>query len=548
MRRPTRRFLLILASTSLAAGLLPMTPATASPGISTTDLSGSLEPQDVANALVGTGVTISNVTYTGADVAAGTFTGGTGVVGFEGGIILSSGSIANVVGPNALDNVTTANGTPGDADLNALIAPNTTNDASVLEFDFVTDDDHVSFRYVFASDEYNEYVNSSFNDVFAFFVNGANCATVDAGAVSVNTTNNGNPVGTGASHPELYRNNDLSDGGGAIDTEMDGLTVVLACEADVAANETNHMKLAIADASDSSLDSAVFLEAGTLSTTDPLTTTKLADSPTSAPGGTNGYTITFHNPNESAQTLLAIVDVLPDGFSYRPGTTTGATTADPSIDGSTLRWEGSFAVPGEGDLSLSFNVDVASGIEPGEYLNEATGEGDDVVVVPTGPTASVTVEAPDNLATVEIDPDEPTVATAVLGDVTAEYTFPAAGIAGQMTIEVREEGGALCVELPCTVWDGASIVSSFPSLLQTKHRVIARVTVEGAVENLVGLPKPLRDVRRVFYASDPDATTLEPIPRTCNRKLQLRCVLDVEIDGQDITWTILYRENGKIRK
>src|SRR5438034_574462 len=74
--------------------------------------------------------------------------------------------------------------------------------------------------------------------------------------VSINTLTGGNPCGdpTTWSHPALYRNNDLSDGGGSIDTEMDGLTTVLTCTASVNANLTNHAKLAIADTSDYVLD------------------------------------------------------------------------------------------------------------------------------------------------------------------------------------------------------------------------------------------------------------------------------------------------------
>jgi hypothetical protein len=249
--------------TSLAAA------PTAHAQLGTTDLS-TLTPTQLANALVGSGVTVSNVTYTGANVAGGLFTGGTGIIGFGDGVVLGSGNIANVTGPNVDDGITTVNGTAGDASLDALVAPFTTNDASVLEFDFVPDADKVFFEYVFASDEYNEYVNSSFDDVFGFFVNGTNCAVVGTDRVSINTINNGNPFGSDPkSHPELYRNNDLQDGGGSINTEMDGLTVVLTCEASVVPNATNHMKLAIADTSDFVLDSNVFIKEGSLSTTPP---------------------------------------------------------------------------------------------------------------------------------------------------------------------------------------------------------------------------------------------------------------------------------------
>jgi len=261
-----RRFLVLAAVITIAS--LAAAPSALSQ-LTTTDLT-TLTPSDLANTLVGPGVTVSNVTYTGANVAGGTFAGGTGIIGFEEGVILSSGNIANVVGPNVEDGITAANGTAGDVDLNLLVFPRTTNDAAVLEFDFQPDADKVFFQYVFSSDEYNEYVNSSFDDVFGFFVNGTNCAVVNSQRVSINTINNGNPFGSDPkSNPELYINNDLDDGGGAINTEMDGLTVVLTCEATVLPNATNHMKLAIADTTDFVLDSNVFIKEGSLSTTPP---------------------------------------------------------------------------------------------------------------------------------------------------------------------------------------------------------------------------------------------------------------------------------------
>lgn len=266
------RALILMMSLLLGLMFIPARAVEASPGLAVVDLTdAALDADDLANALVGAGVTVSNVVYTGAEAASGTFSGGTGIIGFDTGILLTSGSAANVIGPNVEDGKTTNNGTAGDADLDALSGV-TTLDAAVLTFDFVPDADKVFFQYVFASDEYNEFVNSDFNDAFGFFVNGTNCAVVGDPAVpvTINTINNGNPFNTDPkSHPELYINNDLDDGGGSIDTEMDGLTVVLTCEASVNAGVTNTMKLAIADGSDSALDSAVFLKQGSLTTEPP---------------------------------------------------------------------------------------------------------------------------------------------------------------------------------------------------------------------------------------------------------------------------------------
>jgi hypothetical protein len=209
------------------------------------------------DSLVGGGVTTSNVTYVGADVAAGTFSGGLPVLGaFDSGVILSTGDVSFVVGPNQFDGVTEVNNTAGDTQLGAL-SGFPTFDASVLEFDFVPASDTVVFRFVFASEEYNEWVDSEYNDVFAFYVNGNNCALVPGAGqpITINTINNG-------TNPSLYRDNEIPDG--TLDTEMDGLTVVLTCIAGVNEGVNNHIKLAIADAGDSQLDSVVFIGANSL--------------------------------------------------------------------------------------------------------------------------------------------------------------------------------------------------------------------------------------------------------------------------------------------
>ncbi|HSP54529.1 MAG TPA: choice-of-anchor L domain-containing protein [Dehalococcoidia bacterium] len=261
--------------------------------IETTDLAHGPTGATLAQQLLGGGITVSNVTFSGSNVAGGKFIDACNVIGFNSGIMLSSGDISGVIGPNIDDGISTINDRPGDADLTAL-AGFPTNDAAVLEFDFVPAGGSVTFNYVFASDEYNEFVNTDFNDVFAFFVNGTNCATVSGAPVSINTINNGNPFGSAPkSNPQLYRNNDINDGG-SLDTEMDGLTTVLTCEANVLAGKKNHMKLAIADGSDSILDANVFLQAGSFvaATPTPSPTQTPTPPPTPTPAPTPSSTPT----------------------------------------------------------------------------------------------------------------------------------------------------------------------------------------------------------------------------------------------------------------
>lgn len=212
-------------------------------------------PTDLVNQILGSGVTISNVSYTGSGDSSGIFTGDAGIIGFEDGIVLSSGKASDIVGPNSSGGKSTSFGNPGDADLDSLI-PGTTRDATVLEFDFVPDNDTLVFQYVFASEEYLEYVNSNYNDVFGFFLDGVNIATISTGeVVSINTINH-------IKNSDLFRDNTSA----TIDTEMDGLTTVLTISVSVTPGSTHHIKLAIADAGDSSLDSNVFIKGSSFST------------------------------------------------------------------------------------------------------------------------------------------------------------------------------------------------------------------------------------------------------------------------------------------
>jgi hypothetical protein len=289
--------------------------AAATPGgLVTDDLRDqALTATDLAQALVGSGVSISNVTYTGAPIAAGTFKGGASIIGFDNGIVLSNGAVSNVIGPNCSSGITWVNNTPGDPDLTAIIGQ-TTNDAAVLEFDFNPSSPTIRFQYVFASDEYQEFV-FDFNDVFAFFVNGTNIALIPQTntIVSINNVNNGSTdpanVGIPPVNPSFYVNNDFQIPIAApFNTEMDGMTVVLTATANVRPGDpTNHIKLAIADAIDFVYDSNVFIKGGSLSSTVvSLSPTGLAFGNENVGSTSAAQTVTLTNVGTAALTGVSV--------------------------------------------------------------------------------------------------------------------------------------------------------------------------------------------------------------------------------------------------
>lgn len=228
-------------------------------------VSNNLNVTQLLQTLFGGGITISNLT-TSCDttLSMGSFNGNNSNLGLSTGVILSTGNIASAPGPNTQTGVTGVMNTPGNALLTG-ISGQSTFDACVIEFDISPLCDTIAISYVFASDEYPEFVGS-INDVFGFFISGPgyvgnqNIAVIPGTAtpVSINTINPG-------SNPGLYVNN---TGGQSI--EYDGMTVPLVATAAVVPCETYHLTIAVADASDNILDSSVFLEAGGIGCSTPV--------------------------------------------------------------------------------------------------------------------------------------------------------------------------------------------------------------------------------------------------------------------------------------
>ncbi len=220
--------------------------------------------------MVGSGVQLSNVQVNCDPRGYGYFNGTGCNVGLDSGMVITSGYATNAIGPNDSPGITGNTGLNGDPDLNNLIPGYSTYDACIFEFDIIPVSDTIRFSYVFGSDEYLEYVNTSFNDVFGFFISGPgivgtqNIALIPGTStpVSINNVNN-------VSNSSYY----IINGDGftapqnqnAYYIQYDGLTTVLEASVVVQPCQTYHLKLAVADAGDHVLDSGVFLKAGSIS-------------------------------------------------------------------------------------------------------------------------------------------------------------------------------------------------------------------------------------------------------------------------------------------
>jgi hypothetical protein len=260
----------LVAGVSLAAALTQFTQ----PAKAITGITPSSDATALATALLGPGVSLvpGSAIYTGDPLASGFFTGDTTLFGTPsgvGGVILTSGRATGALPPNNQTNEGTINSAIGSAFLSGLIGGAPTYDASTLQFKLkvAPGTSTLEWKYVFASEEYNEFVNSQYNDVFALALNGTNLALIPGTStpIAANNVNNGNPVGAGTiSNPTFYRDNSPGSNSGGVPgpyrTEYDGLTTVLTSTATGLTPDVEYLlTFAIADTADRILDSGVFL-------------------------------------------------------------------------------------------------------------------------------------------------------------------------------------------------------------------------------------------------------------------------------------------------
>ncbi len=185
----------------------------------------------------------------------------------DSGVVLSTGKLSNVGGPNDSLSDDDASNWGGDPDLEMILNESNTLNATIIEFNFSASASQISFNYVFASEEYQENNSSTcqYSDLFGFLirkdtdVDYTNIALVPTTEtpVKVTTVHSGVP---GECDPinEAYFGSWNSN---SAPINFNGQTAVLTATANIIPNEIYHVKLVIADEQNFRYDSAVFLEA-----------------------------------------------------------------------------------------------------------------------------------------------------------------------------------------------------------------------------------------------------------------------------------------------
>ena len=193
---------------------------------------------------------------------------------FENGLIMTSGDVANAPGPESGVLLDGTYAWPGDGDLEAFIPglnAGDTNNASIIEFEFVPVSNSMSFDFIFAAEEYGTF-QCTFTDAFAFLLtdsagNTTNLAIVPGtdDPISVLTVRDDQYNGSCESVNEEWFANYYGPGGLpplTSPTNFIGHTEVMTASATVNPNEVYTIKLVVADDGDTIYDSAVFIDGG----------------------------------------------------------------------------------------------------------------------------------------------------------------------------------------------------------------------------------------------------------------------------------------------
>jgi large repetitive protein len=238
-------------------------------------------PELVSDVLVSTACAqVSNLTWkTGttdgfnSDNGIAYFTDNNSGFPIQEGVVLTTGNAFRSRGPNTTELSDGNEAWTGDTELfnyiqglNIDTGLQDYNNATVLEFDFVPLTGHISFPFIFASEEYGQY-QCTFSDAFAFFLTNTetnvttNLAVLPGSntPISVVTIRDGANGDCAPANPEYYGQNNQGGNAMAADINYNGQTVLLTAQSDVVVNTVYHIKLVIADRNDELLDSAVFI-------------------------------------------------------------------------------------------------------------------------------------------------------------------------------------------------------------------------------------------------------------------------------------------------
>jgi gliding motility-associated-like protein len=217
---------------------------------------GCVEVSDISSAINGSVNGFSSY---------GLFNKGASNFPFESGIVLSTGNVMSAGNTQNTNPLSEGNDNWGtDVDLETALAISDTYNATTIQFNFISATSSINFNYILASEEYFATYPCDYSDGFAFLIKPTgsplpyeNIAIIPGTTIPVNTT---------TIHDEIVgfcdaENETFFEGYNIGDTNFNGRTTVMSATADILPNIEYTIKLIIADQTDSTFDSAVFIQA-----------------------------------------------------------------------------------------------------------------------------------------------------------------------------------------------------------------------------------------------------------------------------------------------
>ncbi|WP_412552770.1 Hint domain-containing protein [Shimia sp. MIT1388] len=313
---------------------------------------------DMAETIFGDDVTIVSADYNGQNSSSGIYTNGDsvspGVTPSDEGVILSTGharNFSNRWGGNnqRSDRSSNTNGEDNNPEFNAVAGTNT-YDASYLDVSFIANEaGQMTMQFVFASEEYPEYVDSIYQDFVAVSINGSYVPLeIGDGDVDPGNINNGE-------NESLFVNNT----GGIYNTEMDGFTITMTLTFDIVEG-MNDIRIVVADVSDSRYDSSLLIAADSIQTS-LIANTDEIDLPID---GTRTIDVLANDVNNTGNSITIT------HISGQP-VTVGSPITLPSGQIITVNGDGTITFEGDSDeeqVNLTYTIDDGNGTTDVGYI------------------------------------------------------------------------------------------------------------------------------------------------------------------------------------
>ena len=488
----------------------------------TISVTGTNDATALAASLFGNECTsVTNATLVGGSANLSTTQVGTFAaqgIGISSGVIFSTGSVEAIDGTtqNTVRNFGGAGLAQSDPALDAL-ATNGAFDAASLTFDITSPiTTTITGRYMLASEEWTEFVNSGYADALAIFVNGTNVSLVPgtSSVVSIDTINQ-------SSNTAFFINNDVHNSSPAnpLPIEPDGLTIPINFTANLVPG-VNTIKLGVVDDGDNAYDSWAFFEAESFTCPPPvIAIEKLANVATvDNEGDPIQYTFTVTNDG-----------VIP---------LTGVAVSDPMIGPVTCAATSLAANASTTCTATNLFLTTQAQMDAGEVVNTATATATDsngtpasaddtlTIIALADPSIDIMKSADVTTVDVENDPIDYSFLVTNDGDVTLTNVGVTDGAVGVVTCPVT------------TLAPGASTTCTAATYLTTQAQVDAGSVVNTA--DASGAPPVGAAV------TDSDTLTITAIAAPSIAIVKSADVTTVNAENDPINYSFLVTNDGNV--